>query len=258
MRAAALDRPQTGRRAAGMWGTRLIVTTSRIHKEERVIGPFVEGLVAAAAFGALTSGSGSTSSGVVMVAVGMGIAAAVFAAGGDWLRPVASVLYSGLGIIAFVPGALTFARGGACGQGVPGPLRWSVLALLIAVAAITFAAGIFTLRRPPRPAIGLALFGALQILVTAATFITGSATSPEMIALAMMVPGAFALGWFAVTATDAVLAVAGAAIAMQSIYAASTDTMCGTGNATGIVVILLYGATYFAARAVTSRFTRGR
>lgn len=235
------------------------MVTGRISKQDTVIGPFVEGLVGAAAFGAMVSTAGFVDSGTVMVAIGMGIAAAVFAMGGLWLRPVAAILYSGLGVVAFIPGVAAFLRGGVCGHGAPVALRITALVLLVSVALITFAAGILTLRRPPHAsAIGLSLFGALQILMSAVTFLTGSGTSIEMLALAVMVPGAFALGWFVVKATNAVLGVGGAAFAMQSIYAAATDTVCGSANASGIVMILLYCATYFAARAVTGPFARRR
>ncbi len=230
----------------------------RASQQDRVIGPFVEGLVAAAAFGALTSTSSSLDSGTVMVAIGMGIAACVFAVGGDWLRPVAAVLYSGLGIVAFVPAVAAFLHDGVCGHAAPVALRWAALVLLVSVASITFAAGVLTLRTRLGSAIGLALFGALQILVSAVTFLTGSGTSMEWLTVAVLVPGAFALGWFVVRATDVVLGVAGAAFAMQSIFTAATGSACGSANASGVVMIVLYCGTYFAARAVTSPFVRGR
>jgi hypothetical protein len=47
--------------------------------DNTVLGPFSQGLLAAVALGALTSGSGASADSVVPAAAGMGVAAAVFA-----------------------------------------------------------------------------------------------------------------------------------------------------------------------------------
>ena len=235
------------------------MTIRRSRTEAPTIGPFVEGLVGAVALAGLTTASTSVSTGVVVVGVGMGTAAVAFALGGGFLRPVAEALYAGLTLIAIVPAASDFLKGGVCGHGVATPLRWAALLLLIAVAGLAAAASVLTLRRFPRPGgVGLALFGSLQILLAATTFIIGTGTSQEMGALAVMVLGACMLGWLAVKATDAVLAVAGVAFGMQSLYAAAADAGCGGGYAGGLLLILFYCASYFVGRAVTRPFSGRR
>lgn len=142
--------------------------------------------------------------------------------------------------------------------GTPPVLRVVGLVLLVAVAAVTFGAGLLTARRMPAPAIGAALFGGLQILIAAATFIAGDDTSGNALALAVMVPGAAICGWLAVVAGDAVAGVGGVAFGMQSIYAASAGSGCAEANFSGVVMIIVFTGAYFAGRAVCAPFVGRR
>ncbi|MCK0177621.1 hypothetical protein [Mycolicibacterium sp. F2034L] len=232
----------------------------RVGTDQPMIGPFVKGLVSAVAVGAVVSSGDSTDSGVLMMTIGMGVAAAVFALGGAFLRRPADVLYDGLAVVLFVPTVASFVRGGCNGELAPA-VRWAALLLLVAVALLTVGASILTLHKPIRLGVGVALLGAVQALdplVTVTTFLTGSGTSDEWLALAVMVPSAFVFGWFVVRMPGVVTAVAGTVLGMYAIFIASTQAVCGSGNAGGLVVILLYCGAYFATRAVAGPFTGRR
>jgi hypothetical protein len=226
--------------------------------QQPVIGAFVQGLVAAVALGELTSSGGGTVTGTVPLAIGLGVAAAVFAVAGPWLAQLAGWFYSVVGIVAFIPTAIEFVRSSGCLHGPPPVLRFLTVALLTLVALTALAASALSFRRIPAAATGLALFGALQTLITAGTFIAGQGGSQNGVAIAVLVPGSALLGWFVVRATDAVLGVAGVALGLQSIYAAAIDPGCGGANFTGVVLIVVFCGAYFATRAVAAPFAGRR
>lgn len=223
-------------------------------REQPPFGAFAQGLLGAVAMGELTSGGGATVNGVVPVAIGMGIAAAVFAVAGDWLTGLSGWFYSALGIVAFVPAAVGFVRSNGCLPGPPPVLRFLAMLLLVAIAGVMMIASFLRARRTPRPAVGLALFGAVQILIAASTFIAGRASAENMLALAVMVVGAAFLGWFVVSASEVVSGVAGVAFGMNSIYAAAAGHGCSEANFSGAVLIIVFCGAYFATRAVCAPF----
>lgn len=226
--------------------------------QQATFGPFVQGLIGAVAFAQLAFAGDARLNGIVAVAIGMGIAAAVFAAAGVWLSTLARWFYSTLGLVAAVPAVLTFVRSNGCLQGPPPLLRFLAVLLLTAVAGLMFAAGFLISRRLPTSATGLALFGSVQILIGAATFIAGNGLSGNLIALAAMVVGAAPLGWLLVRHSEAVLGVAGVAFGMQSIYAAAAGGGCGGTNYSGAVLLVVFCAGYFATRAVCAPFGASR
>jgi hypothetical protein len=232
------------------------ISTSRAGTDQLFIGPFVNGLVTAVAFGGVASSAGSTDSGVLMVAIAMGVAAAVFALSRAFLRRPSDLLYDGMAVLLFIPAVAAFVNG-SCDSGVATPLRWTALVLLMAVAGVTAAASLLTLHKPFRWGVAVAMLGAVETMATVTTFLAGSGSSSEMMALAIMVPSVFILGWFVIRFPAVVTGVAAVALGMQAIYGASTDVMCG-GNASGLVVILLYCGAYFATRAVAAPFSGRR
>lgn len=226
-------------------------------RQQPTFGAFVQGLMGAVALAGLSSTSGGSVDGAVSVAIGMGIAGAVFAAAGDWLSRVAGWFYSLLGIVAFVPAAVAFVRSNGCLPGPPPPLRFAAVLLLVAVSGAMYIARFVMRRQSFHSATGLAAFGALQILVAASTFIAGD-SSVNLGALALMIAGASLLGWLVAAASDAVLGVAGVAFGMQSIYGAAVDRGCGGANYSGVVLIVVFCGAYFAARAVCAPLIRRR
>jgi hypothetical protein len=214
----------------------------------------VQGLIGAVALAQLASTGNASLNGVVAVAIGMGIAAAVFAAAGEWLSSLARWFYSALGLVAAVPAVVAFVRSNGCLHGPPPLLRFLAVLLLAAVAGLTFAASFLMSRRLPASATGLALYGSLQILIAAATFIAGNESSGNLLALTAMVVGAALLGWFVVKHGEAVLGVAGVAFGMQSIYAAAAGGGCGGTNYSGAVLLIVFCGAYFATRAVCAPF----
>ena len=139
-------------------------------------GAYAQGLIAAVALGSLASSGGGTATGVVPVAIGMGIAAAVFAVAG-WLSAVSEVFYSLTGTCCFR------ARRGPIRSVQRLPTRASAgialrrVALLVVVALVMLAARVMTLRRIPALSAGLALYAALQVLIPLSTFIAGEASA---------------------------------------------------------------------------------
>jgi hypothetical protein len=138
------------------------------------------------------------------------------------------------------------------------PLRFAMLTLLVMLAGISFVARRLMAGRRPHVSMGLSLFGALQILVSTADFIEGSGSRPELLAMAAMVLSAAVLGWLVAVAPDAVLGVAAATVGMQTIYGASTGAVCGQQSYSGVVLLVVFGAAFFATRAVTSSLSPRR
>jgi hypothetical protein len=172
---------------------------------------------------------------------------------------VGGPFYFLLGVCAFIPTAVSFVRSNGCLQGPPPGLRFAGAALLVAVAGLAFGASFLVSRRLPALATGLALYGALHILITASTFIAGpGSSSPNSLALAVMVPGAAVLGWCAVSFANLVVDLAAVAFALQSIYAAAIEPGCGGTNFSGVVLIVVFCAAYFAVRAVCAPFAPRR
>ncbi|SEH46827.1 hypothetical protein SAMN04489835_0148 [Mycolicibacterium rutilum] len=228
--------------------------TKNLGTDESAIGPFVNGLITAVAFGGVVSSAGSTDSGVLMVAIGMGIASAVFALA-DFLRRPSVLLFDGMAILLLFPAIASFVNG-VCGNGVATPLRWTALALLLAVAALTAAASFITLHKPFRFGVGVALLGAVEALVAVTTFLTYGTTS-DMVILAVMVPTAFVLGLLVIRLPQVVTGLAAVALGLHAVYTSTLDGTCG-GNAAGLMVILLYCGAYFATRAVAGPFSGRR
>jgi hypothetical protein len=234
-------------------------SNSLLAEAQSASGSFTQGLVGAVALGSLMSTRGGTVTGAVTVAIGMGIAAAVFGVAHDLLKLVAGSFYFLLGVCAFIPTAVTFFRSNGCLHGPPPELRFAGVALLAAVAGVTFGAGFVVSRRLPALTTGLAVFGALQILITASTFISGAgSSSPNSLALAVMVPGAAILGWCAVSVNKVVVNLAAFAFGLQAIYAAAVEPGCGGMNFSGVVLIVVFAAAYFAVRAVCAPFAPRR
>lgn len=222
-------------------------------------GSFTQGLLGAVALAGLMSTSGGTVTGAVSVAIGMGIAAAVFGMARELSRLVGGPFYSLLGLCAFIPTAVSFVRSNGCLHGPPPGLRFAGAALLAAVAGVAFVANFVISRRLPALSTGIALYGALEILITASTFIAGAgSSSPNSLALAVMVPGAAVLGWCAVSFADMMGHLAAAAFGMQTIYAAAIDPGCGGTNFSCVVLIVVFSAAYFAVRAVCAPFAPRR
>jgi hypothetical protein len=220
-------------------------------------GAYVQGLIGAVALGSLASAGDGTTTGVIPVAIGMGIAAAVFAVAG-WLGVVSGVFYSLLGLVAFVPDAVRFVRSNDCLPGPPPALRFAAVALLVVVALTLLAARVMTVRRVPATSAGLALYAALQVLIPLSTFIAGEATDSNTLWLAALIPAAGVLGWCVVSWRHVVEGVAGVALGMQGIYTAAVNPGCGEANFSGVVLIVVFTGAYFATRAVCAPFARGR
>ncbi len=221
-------------------------------------GSFTQGLLGAVALGGLMSTRGGTVTGAVSVAIGMGIAAAVFGMARGLSR-LGTAFYSLLCVFAFIPTAVSFVRSNGCLHGPPPGLRFAGAALLVAVAGLAFGASFLVSRRLPALSTGTAVYGALEVLITASTFIAGAgSSSPNSLALAVMVPGAAVLGWCAVNFADLMGHLAAAAFGMQSIYEAAIDPGCGGTNFSGVVLIVVFCAAYFAVRAVCAPFAPRR
>ncbi|EHB48672.1 hypothetical protein MycrhDRAFT_5513 [Mycolicibacterium rhodesiae JS60] len=229
----------------------------REDRTQPAFGAYVQGLIGAVALGSLASTGGATATGVVPVAIGMGIAAAVFAVAG-WLSAVSDVFYSLLGLAAFVPDAVRFVRSNDCLPGPPPALRFAAVALLVSVAVLMLAARVLTLRRVPILSAGLALYAALQVLVPLSTFIAGEASASNALWTAALIPAAAALGWCVISLRHVVEGVAGVALGMQSIYTAAVGPECGQANFTGVVLIVVFTGAYFAVRAVCAPFAGRR
>lgn len=224
----------------------------------RTVGPFTEGLLAAVAISAMSSSAAGGVDDVVPIAIGLGIVAAVFGIAGDWLSGIARWCYSAIALVAFIPAAVHFVRSNGCLPGPPPSVRFAVVALMVIIASLMVAASVLTMHAVPASGTGTALYGGLEILVTAGTFIAGGGGPPQWAAVATMIPLSAVLGWFLVRATDTVVAVAGAAFGMQSLYAAAADSTCGAPNYSGVVLIIVFGGAYFAARAVCAPFVGPR
>ncbi|MCV7281783.1 hypothetical protein H7J88_19320 [Mycolicibacterium flavescens] len=232
------------------------ISTKNLGTDADAIGPFVSGLVTAVAFGAMVSSAGSTDSGVLMVAIGIGIASAVFAIS-NFLRGPAMWLYDGMAILLVFPAALAFATG-VCGNGVATPLRWAALILVLAVASVAAFASFVTLHKPFRRGLGVALLGSVETLLTVTSFLTYGTTS-DLVVLAVLVPTAFALGLLVVRLPIVVTSLAAVALGAHAVFVSTVDGGTCGGNAAGLTVILLYCGAYFATRAVTAAFGgRGR
>lgn len=223
----------------------------------RSIGPFVQGLVGAVALGSMSSAAGGQTQNAVTLAMGFGLLAAVLAVAG-WLSWWAGFFYSALGVVAFLAAGIAFVQADGCVGLPPSGFRVVTLALLIVVAGISLLAGFLWLGKGLSPALGLGVFGALEILITASMFVTSARSGAEWLAMALLIPGAAALGWFAGRATDIVLSVAGVAVGMQSIYSAALGSNCGIVNYSGAVLIVGFCVTYFVTRKVVGLFTFGR
>lgn len=233
----------------------MTTSTRGLASDRPVVGAAVQGLLAAVAIGSITSTASVGSDPAVVCGIVMGVAAALATLGGV-CRSAAVTVFSVVGLIAFVPAGVSFVAGDMCGRAIAAPLRFVMLVLLVALAVLSFIARRLMVGKRPHASTGLSLFGALEILVAAATFIEGSGSRQELVAMALMVSGAAVLGWFVATTPDAVLGVAAAAIGMQTIYAASTNTVCGQQSYGGVVLLIVFGGAYCAARAVLSSLSR--
>lgn len=216
-------------------------------------GPFVQGLIGAVAMGSLLSGTGGTVAEAMPVAAGMGLLAAVFASA-QWLHRVAGFFYSALGVIASFPTMARFVGADGCIGFPPTGFRYAALASLIVIGALAaFASAVFRGRLPA--AAGLAFYGAVEILVTAASLLADGRYVGDWIAMSVMVLLAPVLGWLVVAAPDGVLAVAGVAFGMSAIYADSIGSSCGAANVSGAALIVMFVITYVLCRAVMGRFS---
>jgi hypothetical protein len=213
--------------------------------------------VAAVAIGSITSMAGSDSNTAVMCGLAMGVVAAVTSRGG-LVNRAAEVAFTVIGVIAFFPAAVAFVRADTCRHAIAAPLRFAMLALLIILAVLSFVARRLMVGNRPHASTGLSLFGALQILIATTTFIEGSGSRPELLAMAAMIPGAAVLGWFVATAPTAVLNVSAVVFGLQAIYAAAVHTGCGQQNFSGAVLLIVFIGAFSAARAVLSSLSPRR
>ena len=212
--------------------------------------PFADGMVAAAALGELAAATPEVDAGsVAILAVFAGIAAAVLARA-SYLSGVADFFYSGVGLLACVPVTIDFVRGGPCDTASAG-LRYSMFALLLALAAVGVFAGVVRLGFSVK--FGLRWFGALEILTVATSAgIEPLAHSP--VPIAVIIAFALPLGFAAAVRPGTTLDGVNSLIAAGAIVLAVLLPTCGAeSNANGLVLVLVFTATFFVASAIGRR-----
>ncbi|WP_410876056.1 hypothetical protein [Nocardia sp. A7] len=209
--------------------------------------PFADGLVAAAAIGELAATSPGIDGGSIAVfAVFVGIAAALFARA-RYLAPVADFFYSAVGLLACIPVAAEFLRGTSC-DSAPAALRYAVFALLSVLAGLGFFAAVVTTGIAPK--FGLRWFGAVELL-TAATSPFGIDALPDPVPLSVLILLAMPLGWLAARRSNAVLDGGTSALAAVAILVAAFAPRCeDSANTNGIVMVMVFGATFAVASAI--------
>ncbi|KAF0845269.1 hypothetical protein [Nocardia caishijiensis] len=209
--------------------------------------PFADGLVAAAALGELAATSPGVDGGSIAVfAVFVGIAAAVFGRA-RYLAPVAGFFYSAIGLLACIPVVAEFLRGTPCDTAPPA-LRYAIFALLTVLAGLGMFAAVVTTGIAPK--FGLRWFGAVELL-TAATSPFGIDALPDPVPLSTMILLAMPLGWLAARRSDAVLDGGTSALAAVAILVAAFAPQCAdSADTDGIVMVLVFGATFAVASAI--------
>ncbi|WP_431240991.1 hypothetical protein ACQ86B_29140 (plasmid) [Mycolicibacterium aichiense] len=218
------------------------------------VGPFVKGLLATVALGvfiATTSTAGLST--VLPLAMGMGFVVAVFELAA-WINRswVSELFYSGLGVVGFIGSASSFLRTTDC-SALPAPaFRFAAFALLVAVAAVAVFMSVVRLGRGMSAAVGLGLFGALEVLISLSTFLESASSS--WLRFVVMIPAAAALGWFAVTHTDAVLGIATVAVAYLTVFASQVEDSCSAVDLSGVVLIVGFCITYFITTRLVAVF----
>lgn len=219
-------------------------------KDDMVVGSFVKGLLAAVALGVMiATTAGQDLTGVLPLAFGMGVVAAVFELAA-WVRAswIADLFYSGLGAVGFIVSAASFVRADDCSN-LPAPaFRIAAFALLVVISGLAVFMALVRFGRGLSAALGLGLFGALETLVSLSTFL-GEGSSSGLV-LAVLMPAAAVLGWFAVTGSDAVAGVGTVAVAYLSVVATQSAGSCSTVNLNGVVLIVGYCIAYFVTRQV--------
>ena len=163
----------------------LTASTRSVARDRPVVGAAVQGLLAAVAIGSITSTASVGSDPAVVCGIVMGVAAALATLGGV-CRSAAVTVFSAVGLIAFVPAGVSFVAGDMCGRAIAAPLRFVMLVLLVALAVLSFIARRLMVGKRPHASTGLSLFGALEILVAAATFIERSGSRQELVAMALI------------------------------------------------------------------------
>ena len=219
--------------------------------------PFVKGLLATVGLGvAIATTSDQDLGAVVPLAFGMGFVAAVLGLS-TFLRDnwVADLFYSGLGVLGFAMSAAAFLRADGCSN-LPAPgFRIAAFALLVAVSGLAVVLGMVRFGRGLSAALGLGLFGALEILVAVSTFL-GDKQSSGLV-LAVLIPLAGVLGWFAVSHTDVAVGIGTVAVGYLTVLATQVEDSCSTVNLNGVVLIVGYCIAYFVTSRV-GRFFSGR
>ena len=219
--------------------------------------PFVKGLLATVGLGVVIATTSDQDLGaVVPLAFGMGLVAAVLELS-TFLRDnwVADLFYSGIGGLGFVMSAVAFLRADGCSS-LPAPgFRIAALALLVAVSGLAVFLGMVRFGRGLSAALGLGLFGALEILVAVSTFL-GYAQSSGLV-VAVLIPIAGVLGWFAVSHTDVAVGIGTVAVGYLTVFATQFEESCSTVNLNGVVLIVGYCIAYFVTTRV-GRFFGGR
>lgn len=212
--------------------------------------PLVRGLVAAAALAVVfRSINSDTSSGLQAAAV-MGVLAALSAAFTTFGH-VAGLVYSVIGVVAFVPTALAFVRADDC-SGLPAPgFRIAACVLFVAIAAMFGFAAVVTLQLRLNPALGLGVLGGLDLLVGLATFLATGTSAADWIVTAVMVLAAGLVGWLAVRYTDGVLSLAAVALVGQTLLEAAVGSSCRPASFGGAALLAGYVVTYFVVHALT-------
>lgn len=220
-------------------------------KDDLAVGPFVKGLLTALAFGVAISASGQDLSAVLPLAFGMGFVAAIFELL-NWLRDnwVADLFYSGFGVLGFLMSAVAFVGGDDCAQLPASGFRIAAFALLVAIGALAVFLGTVRFGNGMSLALGLGLFGALETLIAVSTLL-GDAQS-SWVLLAVLMPAAMVMGWFAVLHTDAALGVGAVAACYLTVIAPQLAGSCSAMNFNGVVLIVGYCIAYF----VTTRLGR--
>lgn len=226
-------------------------------REDLAVGPFVKGLLTALAFGVAVSASGQEVSAVLPLAFGMGFVAAIFELS-HWLRDnwVADLFYSGFGVLGFLMSAAAFVRGDDCAQLPASGFRIAAFALLVAIGSLAVFLGMVRFGKGMSLALGLGLFGALETLVAVSTFL-GDAQS-SWVLLAVLMPAAMVLGWFAVLHTDVALGVGTVAACYLAVIAPQLAGSCSAMNLNGVVLVVGYCIAYFVTTRVGGIFVPRR
>lgn len=221
----------------------------------RSFTPFVRGLVAAAALATVfTSIAGDIQSGIQAAAV-MGVLAAL-SASFVTLGHVASVVYSVIGAVAFVPTVLSFVRADDC-TSLPAPgFRIAACVLFVAIAAMSGFASVVSLQLRLDAALGLGILGGFDILVGIATFLATGTSVADWTVTSAMVAAAAPIGWLAVRNIDGVLSLAAIALVGQTLLSAAAGNSCRAPNFSGTALLAGFCVVYFVIRALTGFITR--